>query len=92
VGEARPTHAVVERLCGALGVAPEWRHAPRPEIRERAMLALDSALARKSLGWRPRLAIDAALDWTAEWYAGFGAGQSAAALTDAQIARYEALP
>jgi CDP-glucose 4,6-dehydratase len=70
---------------------PDWRHVPQPGISERTVLNLDTSLAHDVLGWRPLLAIDQAIDWTAEWYAAHSAGVDMAETTDAQIARYQTL-
>lgn len=83
---------VARRLHAALGRADDWRPDDSPAPHEMARLAIDARAAAKALGWRPRLAAGATLDWTAEWYAAFLAGADMAALTDAQIARYEELP
>ncbi|MGC2763111.1 MAG: hypothetical protein WA206_17535, partial [Candidatus Binatus sp.] len=37
-------------------------------LAEARMLSLDTAKARKRLGWRPRLSIREAVDLTVEWY------------------------
>ncbi len=78
--------AVAQRLCGALGVELEIRHdASIPETR---MLRIDSAKARRVLGWRPRLATDDAIDWTAAWYRAWLGGADARRLTLDQVALY----
>jgi len=87
----RTVRVLAERLLQSFGRPVEWRHVPTAAIEERPTLALDASLARKSLGWRPRLDIDRAIEWTAEWYQAQRGGADAAHLTDAQIARYEAL-
>lgn len=58
---------------------------------EAGLLALDSAKARARLGWRPRLPIGTALEWTAQWYQRVAAGEDPAALVHDQIAQYTAL-
>ena len=57
---------------------------------EAALLTLDSAMAMRELGWRPRLPLGAAVAWTAEWYRSQLAGANAAQLCLDQIARYVA--
>jgi len=56
--------------------------------REAAALALNSTKAASQLGWHPRWALDRALEETANWYAGWQAGENMNALTRAQISRY----
>ena len=89
--ELRTTLELVERLYAAFQRKPDWRHVAQPGIGEKKTLILDAGLAQKTLGWRPRLSIDQAIDWTVEWYAAHSAGSPMAAITDAQIARYESL-
>ncbi len=58
---------------------------------EAQTLALDPALAMRSLGWRPRLQPAQALQWTADWYRAFDDGADPRRLAVAQIDAYEAL-
>ncbi|RQW37690.1 CDP-glucose 4,6-dehydratase [Novosphingobium sp. LASN5T] len=58
---------------------------------EAGLLALDSAKARTQLGWRPRLPIDAALEWTVQWYQRAAVGADPEALVHDQIVQYTAL-
>lgn len=55
---------------------------------EAQVLTLDSGMARRELGWAPRLSLGAAVEWTAEWYRAQLSGASAADLCLAQIRRY----
>ena len=55
---------------------------------EAEVLTLDSGMARRELGWAPRLSLGTALEWTAQWYLAQLAGQPAADLCLAQIRRY----
>lgn len=57
---------------------------------EAPALLLDSELARRTLGWRPLLATEDALDWTAQWHRGNLAGADLTALALEQIAAFEA--
>ena len=91
IQDTRTARDMVERLFAAFGKPAEWRHEPQPSIPEKQTLALDASLARQTIGWRPRLGIDEAIDWTVEWYAAHSSGADVALLTDTQIARYEAL-
>ena len=43
---------------------------------EAAILRLDSTKAQVQLGWRPRLSIGEAIDWTVEWYRASATGNS----------------
>jgi CDP-glucose 4,6-dehydratase len=89
--DVRSVRWVVERLTrlwgGALGSIVEPDDAA-PEARA---LTLDAGLAARSLGFRPRLALDDALAWTVDWYRTFHAGQDMRAFSLEQIRRYEDL-
>ncbi|MBV8166285.1 MAG: CDP-glucose 4,6-dehydratase, partial [Alphaproteobacteria bacterium] len=87
-GDALPVSAVVERVATRWGGGAAWTIQPGEHPHEAAELRLDSTKARTKLGWAPRLGIEQALDWTIDWYRRSAAGESAAALVDAQLAAY----
>jgi CDP-glucose 4,6-dehydratase len=70
-----------ERAAGPV----DWRLSDAAPMPEKARLALDSGLAARALGWRPRLGTAAAVAETARWYADWQAGHDMAAATDARI-------
>lgn len=82
--------AVATRFVGHLG-AGSYGIDGGVHPHEAATLALDSSLARSTIGWRPRLDVDDATRWTAEWYRAQLDGGDLRALTLEQIERYEAL-
>ena len=43
---------------------------------EADILRLDSTKAQVQLGWRPKLSIGEAIDWTVEWYRAYAAGNT----------------
>jgi CDP-glucose 4,6-dehydratase len=90
-GDARPVAWVVEQAARHWGAAASWRAQPGDHPHEAGQLRVDSAKARALLGWRPRLTLDQALAWTVEWYRRERAGDDTAAVTNTQIAAYEAL-
>ena len=57
-------------------------------IKEAVHLAIDSALARTRLGWRPRWQGREAVARTAHWYHLHSAGQSVQSLVDRDISEY----
>lgn len=68
-----------------------WWHDDRGDApHETEVLKLDAVKAASRLGWQPRLSLDTALDWLADWYRAEASGADVAALTWAQITRYEA--
>ena len=82
---------VAEAMQQALGTKIRWHHDLRPAPAEKPHLSIDSRAARHLLGWQPRLDSHATLAWTAEWYSARQQGADLAALTDAQITRYQEL-
>jgi len=89
--DVRSVEAVVGAFAAAWGTEARWTAAPGPHPHEALALLVDGAKARARLGWRPRLAVDAAVAWTADWYRRSHAGEPAAALCEAQIERYLAM-
>jgi CDP-glucose 4,6-dehydratase len=83
---------LTEAMLRALGADSAWEVQPDAGLPEAALLALDSGLARQSLGWQARLAAPEAVQWTARWYAAHGAGADARTLCLDQIVQYEELP
>jgi CDP-glucose 4,6-dehydratase len=89
--DALAVSQVVERLGAAWGGGPAWVATPGVHPHEAGRLVLDAGKARARLGWRPRLGLEEALAWTADWYQRHHAGEAAAALIGEQIAAYEDL-
>ncbi|MEO6913263.1 MAG: CDP-glucose 4,6-dehydratase [Candidatus Baltobacteraceae bacterium] len=56
-----------------------------PERHEAASLTLDSSKARRLLGWRPVLDMEATLKWTVDWYRSFESGADARELCSKDI-------
>ena len=87
--DMKPVAEVVEILTRKWGAGAGWTVDAGPHPPETAALRLDSARARSALGWRPRLSLDTALDWTVEWYRAFvEAPENARRMTTEQIGRY----
>jgi CDP-glucose 4,6-dehydratase len=89
--DIRPVGALADAVVARWGEGARWRATGGEGPHEAGLLAVDASLARARLGWAPRLALDAALDWTVDWYRRQNAGESAASLVAEQIAAYEAL-
>lgn len=87
----RSVEDVVAAFAAAWGRDASWLADPGPHPHEAGTLLVDGAKARSRLGWRPRLAVDEAVAWTADWYRRSYAGEPAAALCEAQIERYETM-
>ena len=89
--DVRPVSALVAALAGAWGTTAGWTRAEGVHPHEAATLRIDAGMARRRLGWRPRLGVDQAIDWTAAWYREHGQGAPARRLVEQQIAAYENL-
>jgi CDP-glucose 4,6-dehydratase len=89
--DARPVQWLVERLAALWGEKAAWQADPAQHPHEAGLLRLDCSKARTRLGWRPRLDLDTALQWTVEWYRVHRAGGDLRAACLEQIKRYDAL-
>ena len=89
--DVQPVTAVVRGLAACWGENARWEVADGPHPHEAGLLAVDPARARALLGWRPRLRLEPALDWTGRWYHDHEAGADAAVLVANDIERYEAI-
>lgn len=84
-----PVIDVARAVLGALGANVGIQvHEPEQSV-EAPRLALDSALARRTLGWRDRLAGTAAIEAAAAWYRRWMAGEGMRGATLVEIERYE---
>lgn len=88
LGDTRPVAWIADYLAGAWGNDAAWRLDRSAHPHESGTLRLDSSKAAQILGWRPRLTLPRALDWTAEWYKEHGAGANARELCLQQIEQY----
>lgn len=70
------------------GEAP-WRIDAAMQPHEAGLLSLDSAKARAQLSWRPRWALQQALERTLDWHQAWQAGEDMQTFSRAQIAAYQ---
>lgn len=87
----RSVREVVEAFSARFAGKPGWQPDVAAHPVEATALTLSSALAERSLNWRPTLSIEESLSWTADWYQAHAARQDILAITQAQISRYLAL-
>lgn len=79
---------LVTAMQGAIDAREAWTQADGPQPKEMPALALSCEKAEQVLGWRSRLDARQAIDWTAEWYKAFAAGEDVGRITLDQIKRY----
>jgi CDP-glucose 4,6-dehydratase len=85
--EARSVRWLTDTIAARWGNGASWTNPDEAHPHEDAMLALDSARARKVLGWKPMLDAETAVAWTTDWY------KSPRPLTREQIEQFmELLP
>ncbi|MGZ8997411.1 MAG: CDP-glucose 4,6-dehydratase [Allosphingosinicella sp.] len=90
-GAAATVASVAEAMAQAIGAPAGWRRDEAPAPPEMKYLSLDPSLAIETLGWRPRLSCDEAIQWSARWYADHDKGADPLRLCQAQLEAYEAL-
>jgi CDP-glucose 4,6-dehydratase len=89
---SQPVSSIVDRICSLWGDGARWELDGHRVEHEARSLRLESTKAHALLGWRTRLLLDEALDWTVSWYRRFYVEPShARSLMIEQIERYEAL-
>jgi CDP-glucose 4,6-dehydratase len=89
VGDALPVAEVMDRIVKLWGDGLTWISDGSSHPHEAQLLHLDSSRARQDLGWRPRLDLGEALEWTVGWYKASVRERDMRAFTLDQIARYE---
>jgi CDP-glucose 4,6-dehydratase len=80
--------AVAERLCSLWGDDARYVVIPDTALHEAPVLRLNSKLAKRQLGWRPRWDLETALGATVDWFRACHAGADMAAFTISQILAY----
>ncbi len=87
----RPVAEVMDRIVALWGGGLRWEADSESHPHEATLLRLDSSKARGKLGWRPRMSLQLALEWTVHWYQTQLRGADMQQLTTSQIARYQGL-
>jgi len=81
--------AEVVRILACHWEGATWATDPGPQLHEAAFLKIDASKAKARLGWYPRLTIDDALRWTAQWHCRHALGEKAADLCREQIIQFQ---
>jgi CDP-glucose 4,6-dehydratase len=88
--DARPVVWLADRLVKMWGGSASWEKLTENEQPHEAnFLKLDITKATTRLGWRPRLNLEVALQWTVDWYQCLQNGGDVRALTRQQIENFE---
>jgi CDP-glucose 4,6-dehydratase len=90
--DARSVGWIVERICELWPADLRSSLDDGPHPHEARYLKLDSSRARARLGWRPQVALDAALEATVEWYRELSGGADMRAVTVGQIETFLQYP
>lgn len=85
---SRSVSEIADDLLAAIRPGEGWDQAADAGPREMSVLAIDSGLARRALGWRDYLAGDALSRWTADWYRAYAAGSNMRTVSLGQIAAF----
>ncbi len=88
IGDTQPVSVLVERLSQTFD--SEWEIDAGEHPHEAHFLKLDISKAVAELGYRPRIALETALDWTAQWYQAHFDGQDMLDVTRRQIDAFTA--
>jgi CDP-glucose 4,6-dehydratase len=91
INDCRPVSYIVEKFGSAWGKEVSWHSAAVNTTPEANVLKIDSSKALTKLGWNRQLNLDAAIDWTVEWYRYHEKGGNAEMITLDQILRYQAM-
>jgi len=88
--DAVPVRQLLDRLVSKVE-GTQWRETGASVLHEAGYLKLDSSKARSLLGWRPRWALDEALDKTVAWDAAWRSGSDMQDVCLSQIEVYEGM-
>lgn len=87
--DMHPVSWMADELARRWGEGASWQLNSSAHPHESLCLKLDCAKARYHLGWRPRIPLSTALDWTVQWYKGFQAGMNVRQMVLEKIENYE---
>jgi CDP-glucose 4,6-dehydratase len=86
-----PVERIATKLVDMWGNGASWIRDSVPGVHEDHILRLDASKARAEVGWKPRLRIEEALEWTMAWYRAWNQGEDMAEFTRQQIVEYDSL-
>lgn len=86
--DSKPASWLVERLCENL-INSRWILENKIQPHEAGILKLDSSKAKNKLNWRPRWALETALEKTVSWHQAWKKKESMEKVSMKQIEAYE---
>jgi CDP-glucose 4,6-dehydratase len=86
-----PVERIATKLVDMWGNGASWIRDTVPGVHEDHILRLDASKARAEVGWKPKLRIEDALEWTMAWYRAWNQGEDMAEFTQQQIVEYDSL-
>ena len=89
-GDARPVQWIVDHLASSWGNRATWQLDGDDQPHEANYLKLDISKAKTRLDWRPRWALQVALQACVDWHQQWLAGANMRAVTLGQINQYQA--
>jgi CDP-glucose 4,6-dehydratase len=84
-----PVERIATKLVDMWGNGASWIRDTVPGVHEDHILRLDASKARTEVGWKPKLRIEEALEWTMAWYRTWNQGEDMAEFTQQQIVEYD---
>ena len=94
-GPAQGRVMTVAEVAGAMadkwGGGAAWESEEAASPHEARYLGVDSGKAQARLGWKPRLDVAQAIDWTVEWYRAWRDGADMRHFSESQLQRYHDL-
>ncbi len=88
---SHPVSWLVDRIINKWGGGSWEEQNSATELYEHTLLQLDSTKAWRLLGWRNKLNLDCALQWTVDWYRSFAKKEDLRSMTTAQIEKFQSL-
>ena len=87
--DEKPVSAVAELVCRFWGGGASYVAVTKDgQPHEAGLLTLDCSKAKSDLGWKPRLSLETAIEWTVAWYKAYYQGADVRTLSLEQINRY----
>lgn len=87
-GDCVATGALADLFCEAWGEGAAWASQNDGGVHEANFLKLDCSRIKNVFGWKPRMDIRQAVDWTVAWTKAYLAGDDIQKVMDVQIDKF----